>query len=272
MKTLLKQLIPPLLLKVLQRSIITSAVYKSYEDALKHCPKEAYEDADIVKVVVEKNIIYKQRIEKDTIFDLGTLRTLTALGLSKTSSSLNVMDFGGGGGYHHTVASNAFREIDSLKWNVVETTAMANEAQRIADKNLKFFDSITDAKNDLGLVDLVFTSGALHYCPEPLYFLKELIGVKAKYLYITRTGFTESREQIAHIQQSFLSTNGPGPLPSGFKDRAVYYPNVFVSRQQVEEMLSEHYHVRFTIIEDKAAYKVGDQEIDMFGYFCVRKS
>jgi hypothetical protein len=54
MKTLLKQLIPPLLLKVFKRSIIPSAVYKSYEDALKHCPKEAYEDADIVKVVVEK--------------------------------------------------------------------------------------------------------------------------------------------------------------------------------------------------------------------------
>jgi hypothetical protein len=60
--------------------------------------------------------------------------------------------------------------------------------------------------------------------------------------------------------------------PAGFQDKAVYYPNVFVSKQQVEEMLSEHYHIKFKIIEDKAVYRVGSKEIDMFGYFCIRKS
>jgi len=159
-----------------------------------------------------------------------------------------------------------------LKWNVVETTAMANEAQRIVNNNLKFFDNITDATKDLGLVDLVFTSGTLHCCPEPLFFLQELINVKAKYLFITRTSFTDSSEQIANIQKSYLSTNGPGPLPAGFEDKAVYYPNVFVPKQQVEEMLSEHYHIQFKIIEDKAAYRVGNKEINMYGYFCIRKN
>jgi putative methyltransferase (TIGR04325 family) len=273
MKALIKQLIPPLLLKVFKQSITPPhPAYKTYEEALKHCPKEAYEDTDIVKVVVEKNIIYQQNLQRDTVFDLGTLRTLIALGLSKTSNSLNVIDFGGGGGYHYTIASNAFGDKDSLKWNVVETTAMANEAKRIANNNLKFFDNIADATKDLGLVDLVFTSGALQCCPQPLFFLKELINVKAKYLFITRTSFTDSSEQVANIQKSYLSTNGPGPLPAGFKDKAVYYPNVFVCKQQIEEMLSEHYHIQFKIIEDKAAYRVGNKEIDMYGYFCIRKS
>jgi putative methyltransferase (TIGR04325 family) len=273
MKALIKQLLPPILLKVFKHSITPPPVYKTYQEALKHCPKEAYEDADIVKVVVEKNIIYKQKLQRNTVFDLGTLRTLIALGgISKTNNSINVIDFGGGGGYHHTIASNAFDDKNSLKWNVVETKAMANEAKRIANNNLKFFDNIADATKDLGLVDLVFTSGALHCCPQPLLFLKELIDVKAKYLFISRTSFTDSSGQVVSIQKSYLSTNGPGPLPSGFKDKAVYYPTVFVPRQQVEEMLSEHYHIKYKIIEDKAAFIVGSKEIDMFGYFCVRKS
>ncbi len=272
MKTILKQLMPPLLLKVLKKSTTPSLAYKTYYEALKDCPKEAYEDKDIVKVVVDKNLAYKQKLEKETIFDLGTLRTLIGLGLSKTSDSLSVIDFGGGGGYHYTIASNAFDKSVRLKWNVVETTAMANEAQRMSTENLKFFDNIGDAKRDLGSVDLVFTSGALHCCPEPLDFLRELINIKAKHLFITRTSFTDSREQMANVQKSYLSSNGPGPLPVGYKDKAVYYPNVFVSKQQVEEMLSEHYDIQFKIIEDKAAYIVGDKEIDMYGYFCVRKS
>ncbi len=271
MKTFLKQLIPPLLLKVFKKSNNHPA-YKTYEEALKHCPKEAYEDADIVKVVVEKNIIYQQNLQRDTVFDIGTLRTLIALGLSKTKSSLNVIDFGGGGGYHYTIASNALGDKCSLKWNVVETTAMANEAKRIANNNLKFFDNIADATKDLGTVDLVFTSGALHCCPQPLFFLKELINVNAEYLFITRTSFIDSTEQVAMIQKSCLSENGPGPLPDGIKDKTVYYPNVFVSKKQAEGVISENYHIKFKIIEDKSAYRAGKKEIDMFGYFCIRKS
>jgi putative methyltransferase (TIGR04325 family) len=272
MKKLLKQLIPPLLLKVFKQSIRPIPSYKTYEEALMHCPKEAYEDKDIVKIVVEKNIIYQQKLQINTVFDLGTLRTLIPLGLSKTGNLLNVIDFGGGGGYHYTIASHAFGGKNSLRWNVIETTAMVKEAKRISDNNLKFFDNIADATKDLGLVDLVFTSNALHYCRQPLLFLKDLINIKAKYLFITRTSFTDSSEQVAIIQKSYLSTNGPGPLPAGFKDKAVYYPNVFVSKHQVEDMLSEHYHIQFAIIEEKAAYRVGSKEIDMFGYFCIRKS
>lgn len=270
---MLKQLIPPLLLPVLKRwSASAYPALETYEEALKYCPKEAYEDTDIVKVVVDKNLIYKQKIEQEAIFDLGALRTLIGLGLSRTNDSLNVIDFGGGGGYHYSIASNAFGKRVSLKWNVVETTAMANEAQRMANQNLKFFDNVTEAVKDLGEVDLVFTSGTLHCCPEPLIFLRKLLEVKAKYFFITRTCFADSPEQIANIQKSFLSTNGPGPLPSGFKDKAVFYPNVFVSKQKVEEMLCEFYDIQFKTIEDKAVYIVNKKEVDMSGYFCIRKS
>jgi putative methyltransferase (TIGR04325 family) len=273
MKTLLKRYIPSFLLKASKPIIPDQPVaYKTYEEATTASQNGAYENNDLVKVVVEKNLLYKKKFQADAVFDLPALRTLIAIGLSKTRSSLNVIDFGGGGGYHYTIASNALGGQDSLRWNVVETTAMTNEAQRIANKNLKFFDNIIEAKNDLESVDLVFTSSALQYCPNPLTFLKQLTEINAKYLFITRTPFTDIEEDIFSSQVSQLSANGPGPLPPGYTDRKITYPITYVSKSKVEKILKEKYLIQFTITEDKAVYSVGNKEIDLFGYFCVRKS
>ena len=170
MKSLLKSLIPPLLLKVIKRP--PPPQYKTYGEAAVDCQDNNYQNADLVKVVFEKNINFKKHIEKNAVFDLGALRTLIALGLSKEGTSLNVIDFGGSCGYHFTIAQTALGKGTTLKWNVVETTAMVKEAQSISNNNLKFFDSITEAEKDLGLVDLIFTSGVLQYCPDPLAFFE----------------------------------------------------------------------------------------------------
>lgn len=204
--------------------------------------------------------------------DLRALTTLIALGLSKAGSSLNVIDFGGGGGYHYTIAQSVYRETCDLKWNVVETTAMTKEAQRMISKGLKFFDNIDDASKDLGLVDLVFTSNALQYCPSPLAFLKKLTELNAKYLFITRTAFSDTTEEIFSTQVSDLLANGPGTFPLRFENRKMIFPVTFSSKSQVESILKEKYHIQFTILEDKGVYKVDGKQIDMFGYFCVLKS
>ena len=266
MKSILKQLIPPLLLKVIKRP---RRQYKTYAEAAEDCQDNGYQNDDIIKVVFEKNINFKKHIESNAVFDVKTLRTLIALGLSKEGASLNVIDFGGSCGYHFTIAQTALGKGTALKWNVVETTAMVKEAQRISDNNLKFFDNITEAKEDLGSVDLIFTSAALQYCPNPLAALKQLTEMNAKHLFITRTGFSETDNDIFSTQVSYLSTNGPGPLPIGYK---ITYPVAFASKSAVENILREKYDIRFTTIEDKSIYKVADKEIDMYGYFCARKS
>jgi putative methyltransferase (TIGR04325 family) len=272
MKSLFTQIIRSILRKVSREATAPVHAYKTYEEAIAACKNGTYQNDELVKVVVEKNVAYKQKLQMDTIFDLGTLRILIAVGLSKTNSSLNVLDFGGGGGYHYTIASMAVEETTCLKWNVVETTAMANEAQSIANKNLNFFDTVAEAAEDLGLVELVFTSGALQYCPNPLTALKQLTEVNAKYLFITRTAFIDTEVDLFTTQTSYLSANGPGPLPEGYVDRKVTYPVTYVSKSKAEKILKEKYHIQFSIIEDKAAYKIGSTEVDMFGYFCVRKN
>jgi putative methyltransferase (TIGR04325 family) len=146
---------------------------------------------------------------------------------------------------------------------------MAEAAQRIADAHLKFFDNIDDAKNNLGSVDLVLTSGALQYCPHPLRFLRELTEVGAKDIFITRTPFNDSERCLISIQVSKLSENGPGPLPLGFDDKEISYPITFASRYEVEKILNEKYEIKFSINEDKGTFSAGNKKFDMHGYFCT---
>jgi putative methyltransferase (TIGR04325 family) len=270
LRDLLKQLVPPLLLKVLKSSR-HQPIFSSYDEALAACGKDGYEGEDIVRAVVEKNVNYRKTIQSNRNLDLASLRTLIGLGLANSKEELSVLDFGGGGGYHYTLAKAALGNIGHLKWNVVETTAMAKEAERIADGDLKFFDNITDAKNDLGAVDLVLTSSALQYCPSPLALLRELTAIGAKYIFITRTPFSDSKESLVSIQVSKLSHNGPGPLPSGFDDRDVSYPITFASKYEVEKILAERYEIRFVINEDKGTFSAGKKTFDLSGYFCVLK-
>ena len=195
------------------------------------------------------------------------------MGLSNRETGINVIDFGGGGGYHHTISSKALGKNDGkLKWHVVETENMAKEAQRITSKNLKFFHNIADAVKDFEVIDLVFSSSTLQYCPSPLLALKALTELNAKYLFITRTPFVESIDGIVTIQTSNLSTNGTGPLPKGFIDRKIKYPITYASRFAIENILTEKYEIRFMTEEGGGSFGFGGEKISMNGYFCVKKS
>jgi len=104
----IREFIPPILLKLLQSLKLSSKRYKNYDEALASCKDNAYNDDDFVRVVIEKNIVFKNNLSTPKVlFDLGTLRTLIAVGLSNKGASMNIIDFGGGGGYHHTISTKA---------------------------------------------------------------------------------------------------------------------------------------------------------------------
>lgn len=280
MKKILKQLAPPVLVSLIQKlqklqkpqkPKETKLRFPTFEEAALTCQSNAYQNDEVVKVVVEKNVLYKEKLNQEPIFDLASLRTLIALGASKTTHKLNVIDFGGGGGYHYTLSNIAFGSNNHISWNVVETPAMSKEAKRLENEKLKFFDNIADAKNSMGDIDLVFTSGALQYCPNPLRFLQDLVEINAPHLFITRTPFLESSNEIITIQASKLSSNGPGPLPNGFTDRTITYPITYVSRKAAEEILKKNYDIRFMTDEGEGGFGLNGEMVTMNGYFCVRK-
>lgn len=249
-----------------------SIFYQSYEQALMDCQKIGYQNKDIVKVVARKNAVLRDQIESNPAIEFSHLRAITGIALAAHSGEFRVIDFGGGGGNHYTIAKKVLSSAVKLRWSVIETQAMVDAVSFLETEELHFFDDLQVVLNNFENVDLVFSSGALHCCNDPLVFLQDLISVKARYLYITRTSFNDGSETLINIQHSLLSDNGPGLLPSEFVDKQVSYPNVFIPIEQVESALSSEYNIRFKVLEEKDVYRVGNVSINMYGYFCEKKA
>lgn len=248
-------------------------IISSYQEALKLCSSQGYQNPDLVNTIIEKNLIFKNNLNSNTTFKLDSLRTIIGMGSTNSNENLKVLDFGGGGGYHYQIAKTYYGNTKNIYWNVVETSKLAQEAQtRLSDDKLKFFNNINEAAENLKEIDLVFTSSALQYTPEPLDFLKKLIAIKAKHLYITRTPFNDLNEPLISIQSSLLSNNGPGALPSNINDCLIQYPIHLAEKEKIEKLISSQYNIRFYFEEEKNIFNINNKMIHMYGYFCDLKT
>lgn len=264
----LKDVIPPVIVKLAKFLKQDGKLYSSYEQALAVC-KSGYEENDLVEVVYEKTRQYRDIVFKQHPFisEISSLRTLIGLSLSCRSKELNVIDFGGACGAHYFDSKMVFGEKIKLRWHVVETQKMVSKAIELQDGNLRFFDNLQSAKDALDRVDLVFSSGALQYVPRPYEFLGQLVDCKASNIFITRVGLSTLPTELISVQKSALSANGLGSMPKGMLDGEAQYPVTFARKDRFEEILSKHYSVDILFNEDKGAYIAGGNLIDMYGYF-----
>src|SRR5262249_35705938 len=150
---------------------------------------------------------------------------------------LRVVDFGGAFGTAYFLTRQRLPALE-VRWAVVESATFAGLAQRLdrtlsappdfrfltemSDSALHFFDGITNAMKWLGEVDLVYSSGALQYTPDPEGFLAELVATRPRTLALLRCALSRG-SRVVTVQSSRLKDNGPGPLPEGFMDRRVSY-------------------------------------------------
>ncbi len=254
-------------------SIQRDITFDSFESALTYCDHEAYEAQDLVASVVQKSLRFRQNLFETKTFDLGAARTLIGVALAMKRNSLKVLDFGGAAGYHHAIAQLALGSNVELRWVVVETPSMCSEAkQHIRTNNLTFSESISEAVESEGEFDLVFSSGALQCCPNPISISKSLFDVGARNVFVTRTAFSLDGSTLHTIQRSKLSHNGPGPMLEGVKDRDVSYPLVLSPLSEFEKTLFQTgYGIRFRMIEETSVYVVNGLPFHMYGYFCERR-
>lgn len=265
LKNILKDLIPPYLLKSINKIMWSSRTYKSYEDAIKNA--DGYEYKLLTKVVVAKGKRFSKDFPNSKEIDLKSLRIFAGLAASINKNKLTIIDFGGGAGTHYFIAKSIFSQKIELDWRVVETPTMVAEAKKhnLENKELRFFETVEIASGN-DEVDLIFASSSIHYTSKPYDFLKTLASVNAKVLMITRTPITDN--PCVLLQRSTLSANGVGDLPRDLNivDKVITYPATMMDRQKVEEICSTFGKICLRILEDKAAFNSDKDSYDMWGY------
>jgi putative methyltransferase (TIGR04325 family) len=254
----LRDFVPPVLLRL--RNLRKPRTYNSFEDALNSCGK-GYEDDRLANVVCEKTKIYRDMLQKvPRVVDFGALRPLLGMELSKAHARLKVIDFGGGCGAHYFLVHALIGDTLDLHWHVVETPAMVRRGRELGGKSLFFHTDINSAKKELGDIDLLYSSGALHYLPDPLGTLHEMIGIGASNIFLTRLNLSQTDNGRIVVQETRLRENGPGELPAQFSDTTVRYPATLVPRRVFESILGERYAVELVVDEGETV-----------GYFARRK-
>ena len=274
----LRDFVPPVAMSAVRRLRFASGrkQYANYAQALNNCTERGYENADIVNVVVEKTKRYRDDLFQKSLpvqLNVTSAYSLCALLASIEPKEINVLDFGGAAGAHYFLARSILPSSCRLNWLVVETPAMAEKARRILSSDeLSFSSTLIDATNSMKPIDLLHTSGTLQCVDRPYDYLRELISTSANHILFNRLGLTKGNHDVITTHDSWLSWNGPGPMPSGIADRKVRYPFVFPRESVFMETLSDIYNIIMTFDDSSGIFPVDDEPIIGLGLLARRRA
>jgi putative methyltransferase (TIGR04325 family) len=231
-------------------------IYSDYATALASCGS-GYNDVELAEVVAFKT---RQRIEPNAIASEQALNSLISVGITATdirNRPLNVLDFGGGCGFHYFQVVAAMRI--PLRWAIVETHTMAVQAKKLAQNYFAVFTTMGDAAAALGVVDLVHASGSIQYVPDPKSILKSLVALRPRYMMLARLPYWQEPTAIG-VQVSPLSHNGVGPLPPNLQDREIKFPVTLMNIKDVFQIL-DGYNTVLCMESPSGSYVVRDKPV-----------
>lgn len=272
-KSFLKELVPPIIVKMVkgttpQAEEVKLTKYETYNDALKDCTQDAYEAEELINVIFKKTKKLAQEIEFNNTINIShvTANSLVAFIYPLTiqfpkERVIKIIDFGGACGAHYFQIRAFLKKEIKLLWMVVETPAMVKFAKSLENEELKFTISLTEAKKQLGDVDLVHSSGTLQCVDNSFKYLNELIGLNAKWLFFGRLGLNKKDRDVITIHTSKLSWNGVGELPAGHEDKWIKYPFTFLAEKKFFNILNEKYKIISTFDDNSGIYSIIDEEI-----------
>ena len=264
---ILKDIIPPILSRWLKNTLklADNKEYKSYSQAIEACSTDAYLNIELCNMIADKTVIHTRNLmEKPFVLNPTNVFLLSALNqyiINYSKRDLTIFDFGGACGTHY-FKINRFRPKDvTLKWFVVETPQMVKSAHEkgIGNKELIFISSLKDIKTN---IDIIHSSCALHYVPDPYEIISMLISIKADWILFNRMMFNENDRDFVTVQKSFLLANGPGRLPIGYADKIISYPHTTLSFQKFNSFFTRNdYEIDWIFDELSGRYQIKREKI-----------
>ena len=263
MKKLILLITPPVILLMIKKVYLY--LIKKSRVALR-----SYDDELFAGMIVEKNIIFNEKIQRSKTLDISCLGTVLGIGLAGfnlNSDYLKILDFGGGGGYHYNISRLILGDKIKIKWHIVETMNMVRMSEKLATDELHFFTNIEEARRGIEQFDLVLASSSLQYCSDQFQIIDELINLNPRYIFITRTPFSLNRPLSGEIQYSKLSSNGPGPLPKGVADSIISYPIYVTNLDDFLNRFKVKYNLRFQLKERSGEFNISGEVFDTYSFF-----
>lgn len=230
-----------------------------------------YENPELLNAIKVKTKKYISQIQSGSL-GAESFRTLAAIGLMQGKKQLNIIDFGGSFGAHQAVAKALFPETDFL-WLVVETPglvrAISSDQNRVG---LNFYSTMEEAAAKCSKIDLIIANASIHYTDNPLETLAEIVRLGAEHIFITRTPLANEIGSKKILQDSKLSSNGPGITANQNSNIYVRYPAVIANKQEFESILLSKYLIKAIFIEDVVTFTQSGNKFQTYGYFCSKLS
>jgi len=280
-KNILKKITPPFFFSLVKRKAQLNhdrAFFNTYEEALERCSQNAYEHLELVEVISKKTLSLVQELKSKEYLSISSIESyslisifLSLQNLSDEKSALCILDFGGACGAHYFILRKILPQKIKLKWAVVETTQMVKNAKQFENEELYFFSEIVDAKNFLGEVNILHTSGALQCVDNPVKYLRNLLALNAQWIYFGRVGLNQNTNTTITIHKSKLSWNGVGPLPKGYQDKWVTYPFTFIPEQVFLSEIQKKYNISFKCEDGTGMFPIEGESIIGYGILCKHR-
>ncbi len=232
-------------------------VYLDYETALKASSPKAYQADELIDVVFQKTMKFKQSLNKYPIYIspsiANSICSLVPIITEKENKQIHIIDFGGACGALYFQIRHFIPQNLKIQWAVVETPAMVLKAKSLENEELTFHDSLDSALNILPNLDIFHTSGTIQALSKPREYLQKIVNLRARYIFFNRVGVNQGNKDIYTVHRSKLSWNGPGVLPEGFQDKWVKYPFSFLSEDFFLNTIQKLYNI-ITKFEDNSGF------------------
>jgi hypothetical protein len=235
--------------------------------------RSSYEAKILKDVILKKTNLFKINVKRLNINKNKFIfkDAILLKNIIKEKNIYNILDVGGGGGTLYYIFKKFFPN-KKFNWFILETKSLTRSfSLKNADKNLFFFSGNKNVK-DIQF-DLVIMSSVLVYLSKPYDYLKNLLSLKAKYIYISRTYLNDivEKDTIPTIimQKTLLSENGPGPLSSRFKDQLICYPFRLLNKLILEKIMKKKYRLLFSKKDKNNFVKINFKKY--FDFTCLWK-
>lgn len=272
-----KDFVPPVLLRYSRQiaGLSGDREYGTYQEAEKQCTADAYENTELCSMIAEKTVIHKNslltrpsKINATNVF----LASAVLQHLQRYSArSINILDIGGACGAHYFETRRLIPETVSLNWFVVETGQMVRSAlaKKLDNDELHFLESLEEFN---GNAEFIHSSCTLHYVPDPYGLTNLILSKKPSTLLFNRMMFNQNNRDLITIQKSFLSDNGPGPLPEGYKNKIISYPHITLSFEKFNSLITDSgYKAEWIFEELTGSYPIGNEKIIGRGLLYLKK-